>query len=207
MEGTSFGSEPLAGFLERLAAAEPAPAAGGAAAVTAAMAAGLVAMTARLSAGRLDDADAIAGAADGLRQRALALADDDAAAYGRVLAAYRRPRHEDPDGRRRAITAALEAATAAPLAVADVAAEAAVLGGRLAEAGNPNLEGDANAAVELGRAAARAAARLVEINTRQGHLGTGWCERAAGHVARAESVVHRLAVRSSTDGAKPPIGP
>ena len=72
-----------------------------------------------------------------------------------MLAAYRRPRDEDSDGRRRAITAALEAATVVPLAVADVAAEAAVLGGRLAEAGNPNLEGDANAAVELGRAAAR----------------------------------------------------
>jgi formiminotetrahydrofolate cyclodeaminase len=149
------------------------------------MAAGLVAMAARLSAGRLDDADGIAAAADGLRRRALALADEDAAAYRRVLAAYRRPQDEDPDGRRREIRAALEAATAVPLELTELAAEAAGLGARLAETGNPNLEGDANAAVELARAAARAAARLVEINT-QGDLGGDWCERAAAHVARAE---------------------
>ena len=78
-QGKSFGSEPLERFLERLASAEPAPGGGSAAAVTAAVAAGLVAMAARLSDGRLDDADAIAATADGLRRRALALADDDAA--------------------------------------------------------------------------------------------------------------------------------
>ena len=185
MDDTTFGSQPLAEFLERLASAEPAPTGGAAAAVTAAMAAGLVAMAARLSGGRLEDADALAARADGLWRRALALADEDAAAYGRVLAAYRRPPDKDPDGRRREIRAALEAATAVPLAVADLAAEAAVLGARLAAAGNPNLEGDANAAVELGRAATRAAARLVHLNTDQGALGGDWCERAAAHVARA----------------------
>jgi formiminotetrahydrofolate cyclodeaminase len=150
------------------------------------MAAGLVAMAARLSAGRVDDADGIAGTADGIRRRALTLADEDAAAYGRVLAAYRRPRDKDPDGWSGEIRAALVAASAVPLEVAGLAAEAAVLGAGLVEAGNPNLEGDANAAVELGRAAARAAARLVEINVRQGDLGGDWCERAAAHVARAE---------------------
>ena len=185
MEDTSFGSQPLAAFLERLASAEPAPTGGAAAAFTAAMAAGLVAMAARLSGERLEDADDIAARADGLWRRALSLADDDAAAYGRVLAAYRRPSGGDPEGRRREIRAALEAATAVPLAVADLAAEAAVLGARLAAAGNPNLEGDANAAVELGRAAARAAARLVHINADQGQLGGDWSERASASVARA----------------------
>ena len=182
----SFGPETLETFLDRVASDEPAPGGGSVAAVTAAMAAGLVAMATRLSAGRVDDPGGIAGTADGIRRRALTLADEDAAAYGRVLAAYRRPRDEDPDGRSSEIHAALEAASAVPLEVAGLAAEAAVLGARLVEAGNPNLEGDANAAVELGRAAARAAARLVEINARQGGLGGDWCERAAAHVARAE---------------------
>jgi formiminotetrahydrofolate cyclodeaminase len=154
-------------------------------AVTAAMAAALVAMTARLSSGRLEEADAIAAAADGLRRRALTLADDDAAAYARVLAAYRRPRDEDPDGRSREIRTALEAATAVPLAVADLAAEAAVLGARLVDGGNPNLEGDATAAVVLARAATQAAARLVELNVEQGRLGGDWCSLAAAHVARS----------------------
>lgn len=186
METTPFGSEPLEVFLERMASAGPAPGGGTAAAVTAAMAAGLVAMAARLSTGQVNDADGIAAAADALWRRALALADDDAAAYGRVLAVYRRSRHDDPDGRRREITTALEGATAVPLDVADVAAQATLLGALLAETGNPNLEGDARAAVELGRAAARAAARLVEINTRQGQLDGNWNERAAAAVARAE---------------------
>jgi methenyltetrahydrofolate cyclohydrolase len=182
----SYKDQPLEEFLDRLASDEPAPGGGSGAAVTAAMAAGLVAMAARLSAGRTDDADGIVETADGIRRRALTLADEDAAAYGRVLAAYRRPRDEDPDGRKGEIRVALEAASAVPLEVAGLAAEAAVLGARLVEAGNPTLEGDAHAAVELGRAAARAAARLVEINVRQGDLGGDWCERAAAHVARAE---------------------
>ncbi len=173
-------------FLERLASDEPAPGGGSGAAVTAAMAAGLVAMAARLSGNRVDDAGAIAATADGIRRRALALADEDAATYGRVLAAYRRPRDEDPGGRTAEIRAALEAACAAPMELAGLAAEAAVLGARLAATGNPNLEGDANAAVELGRAAARASARLVEINVRQGDLGGDWCERVAAHVERAD---------------------
>ena len=184
----AFGAESVARFLDRLATAEPAPGGGGAAAITAAMAAGLVAMSARLSADQIDDAEAIASTADRLRRRALVLADDDAAAYDRVLAAYRRPRDANPEARRREIMAALEAATAVPLEVAELAVEAAVLGARLAEAGNPNLEGDANAAVELGRAATRAAAHLVEINSRQGHLGPDWCARAAVLVARTEGL-------------------
>jgi formiminotetrahydrofolate cyclodeaminase len=182
----SYREQPLERFLDQLASDEPAPGGGSAAAVTAAMAAGLVAMAARLSATRVDDADGIAETADGIRRRALTLADEDAAIYGRVLAAYRRPRDDDPVGRRGEIRAALEAASAVPLEVGSLAAEAAVLGARLVEAGNPNLEGDANAAVELGRAAARAAARLIELNVRQGDLGGDWCERAAAHVARAE---------------------
>jgi formiminotetrahydrofolate cyclodeaminase len=101
----SYREQPLEQFLDRLASDEPAPGGGSVAAVTAAMAAGLVAMAARLSAARVDNADGIAEAADGIRRRALTLADEDAAAYGRVLAAYRRPRDEDPDGRNNEIRA------------------------------------------------------------------------------------------------------
>lgn len=187
----SYSEQPIEKFLDRLASDEPAPGGGSTAALSAAMAAALVAMAARLSTGRrsdgrVGDAAAIAETADGLRRRALTLADEDAAAYGRVLAAYRRAGDDDPGGRTGAIRAALEAASTVPLEVAELAAEAAILGARLVEDGNPNLEGDANAGVELGRAAARAAARLVEINVRQGGLGGDWCERVAAQVARAE---------------------
>ena len=178
--------ERLETFLERLASDDPAPGGGAAAAVAAALSAALVGMAARLSTDHVDDAAAIATTADELRQAALTLADEDAAAYRRVLSAYRLPHDTNPAARHREIREALEAATAVPLEVARLAAEAAILGGRLADAGNPNLEGDASAAVLLARAAAQAAARLVELNVEQGKLDRSWCDLANAHVARAE---------------------
>ncbi len=180
-----FRDEPVGRFLEQVASGEPAPGGGAAAAVATALSAALVAMAARLSTTQLDDADTIAATADELRHRALALADEDAAAYRRVLAGYRLPRQPDPEGRQRVIREALEGATAVPLEVARLAAEAAVLGGRLVALGNPNLQGDAVGAVLLAQAAADSAARLVELNVDQGKLDPGWTARAAAHAGRS----------------------
>jgi formiminotetrahydrofolate cyclodeaminase len=185
MGPTSFRSETLERFLERLASTDPAPGGGAAAALATAMAAALVEMAAGLSTDHVDDAAAIGGEAGDIRRRALTLADEDAAAYGRVLAAYRRPRDTEPDARRREIREALEGATAVPLDVARLAADVTGLGTRLVASGNPNLEGDAAAAVLLARAAAQAAARLVELNVAQGKLEGDWSARAAAYVARA----------------------
>ena len=187
MQPTPLGSETLERFLERLASTDPAPSGGGAAAVATAMAAALVEMAAGLSADQVADATAIGAAAADIRRRALTLADDDGAAYGRVLAAYRRAPGSDPEERRREIREALEGAAAVPLEIAALAADVAGLAGGLVAGGNPNLEGDAAAAVHLAGAAARAAARLVEINVRQGKLDGDWSDRAAAHVARAET--------------------
>ena len=93
----------------------------------------------------------------------------------------------DPDAGRQEIHEALEGATAVPLEVAELAADVAGLANRLVSGGNPNLEGDAAAAVHLARAAARAAARLVELNVAQGKLDGDWCDQAAAHVTRAEA--------------------
>lgn len=180
-------NETLDRFLERLGSTEPAPGGGGAAAVTTAMAAALVEMAAGLSTDQVEDAAAVAAAASDIRRRALTLADADAAAYGQVLAAYRRPKDGDAEARRGAIRQALEEATAVPLEIAGLAADVAELGGRLVAGGNPNLEGDAAAAVFLARAGARAAARLVEINVAAGKLDGDWCDRATVSVARAEA--------------------
>ncbi len=79
-------------FLDLLAARVPAPGGGGAAAVTGALAAGLVAMAARFSEAQLPAAADVAQQADRLRARAAGLADQDAAAYGAVLDAYKLPR-------------------------------------------------------------------------------------------------------------------
>ncbi|HEV3363652.1 MAG TPA: cyclodeaminase/cyclohydrolase family protein [Acidimicrobiia bacterium] len=189
MHPTSLRGETLERFLERLASTDPAPGGGGSAAIATAMAAALVEMAAGLSTDHVADAADIGAAAGDIRRRALTLADDDATAYGRVIAAYRLPRDNDgdPDARRREIREALEGATAVPLEIAGLAADAARLGSQLVAGGNPDLEGDAAAAVLLARAAARAAARLVELNVEQGKLGGDWCDRAAAAVTRAET--------------------
>lgn len=153
---------PLGNFLESVAAGEPAPGGGGAAAVTAALAAGLAGMAARLSGERLPDAAELAERADGLRERLSPLARADAEAYGRVLSALRLP-SESP-GRREAVDLALAEAAEVPLRVAELARDAAEIAARLAEEGNPNLRGDALAALYLAEAAARTAAELVRIN-------------------------------------------
>ena len=123
MAPTSFGHETLERFLERLASTDPAPGGGATAAIATAMAAALVEMAAGLSTDHVGDAAAISAEAGDIRQKALALADEDAAAYRRVLVGYRRPRDTDPDARRREIQEALEAATAVPLEVARLAAD------------------------------------------------------------------------------------
>jgi formiminotetrahydrofolate cyclodeaminase len=185
VEDVPFADHTLEAFLARLASDEPAPGGGAAAALTTAMAAGLVAMAARFSTGQVDDAAAVAEEADRLRHQALALADEDATAYEKVLAAYRLPREPDPDGRRQQIRQAFEAAADVPLEVARLAAEVAVLGERLADRGNPNLEGDALAGVVLARAAARAAGTLVELNVAHGKLDGERLDRLARHLDRA----------------------
>jgi formiminotetrahydrofolate cyclodeaminase len=188
---TSYRELTVGAFLAAVAAPEPAPGGGGAAAVTTALGAGLVAMAARFSRSRIGDADEIAVRADALRERALALADDDAAAYLRVLEAYRLPK--DAGGRSERIKDALEHACAVPLQIAEGAAEVATLAADIGTRGNPNLTGDAATAAHLAVAATRSATGLALINVRLGDLGPGPVERAGDLVAAAEAAAARLA--------------
>lgn len=171
---------PLGEFLERLAAREPAPGGGAAAALTAALAAGLVAMSARFSRTQLtdDDADTRAAAADRIRGVLVDLAERDGAAYHEVLAAFRESEQPDPQARRERIRAALDRAARVPLEIAETAADLAAQAGELVERGNPNLRGDAGAAVHLAAAAAAAAAALVRLNVELGDLDTDLATRA-----------------------------
>jgi formiminotetrahydrofolate cyclodeaminase len=147
----------LEGFLGAVADRTPAPGGGAGAAVGCALAAALAEMAARFAA--LDDA---AAQAAGLRARALTLADEDLTAYLPVLAALRRP--ADDPGRAAALGAASSAAAEVPLAIAEAAGEVAALARDVAAAGKPGLRGDALAGADIAAGAARAAARLVEIN-------------------------------------------
>ena len=102
--------QPLNGFLEMVASHEPAPGGGASAAVAVALAAGLSGMAARLSADHLADAPGPAERADRLRRRVAPLAQEDATAYGHVLAAYRNQHAGAPVGLRERIRTALSGA-------------------------------------------------------------------------------------------------
>jgi formiminotetrahydrofolate cyclodeaminase len=181
----SFLDRPVRGFLDQLAARTPTPGGGGAAAVTGAMAAGLVGMAARFSARQLPEAGDLADQADELRRRAAGLAEADARAYTSVLETLRLPREADP--RREAL---LDAAVV-PLEIAELGARVAQLAVRVAEAGNPNLRGDAVTGAVLAAASARSAACLVDINVRLGGLDPELSQRAARAVADAGDAAGR----------------
>jgi methenyltetrahydrofolate cyclohydrolase len=150
---------PLASVVSELAAATPAPGGGSAAACACALGAALVEMAAAIE--RRGEGERMRI----LREHALELAERELDSYAPVLEAKRLPA-EDPE-RAGSIDAALIQASAAPLAIAEVASEVAELGAGVAAVAGPAVRGDALAGVLLAEAAASAAAGLVEINLAQ----------------------------------------
>ena len=158
-------------FLEQLAARVPAPGGGATAALHAAQAAALVAMVARYSdsakyAEHAEEIATITATADRLRQNALGLAEEDAAAFTAVTEAYRLPKGtaEEAAARSAAIGRALVAAAQVPAIVVAVAEQVLGLAEQLLPIGNRNVVSDVAAAAEAARAAATTARVNVEIN-------------------------------------------
>jgi formiminotetrahydrofolate cyclodeaminase len=161
----------ISGYLERLAAREPAPGGGAAAALHAAQGAALLGMVARYTTGEkyaahAEQVAAITEESDQLRWRAVELAAEDALAFTAVTDAYQLPRADDEQkaARSRAITRALAGAARPPAAVIAVAARVVALAESLLPYGNPNVVTDIAAATEAARAAATTARINVEIN-------------------------------------------
>ncbi|MDQ3938426.1 MAG: cyclodeaminase/cyclohydrolase family protein [Chloroflexota bacterium] len=162
----------LAEFSERLASDEPVPGGGSAAAVVGSFAAALVAMVARLSLDR-PKYDAYRGTithalehAEAARERLLALAEDDARAYGNFAAALKLPKESEDQQRERtsSMRAAAREASQVPLAVvrecALLLSEIEGMAGR----SNVNAASDLEVAARLCAAAARGAAANVMVN-------------------------------------------
>ncbi|MFC9994876.1 cyclodeaminase/cyclohydrolase family protein [Nocardia sp. NPDC127526] len=177
---TTFGDSTLQGYLDQLAAKVPAPGGGAVAALHAAQGAALVAMVARYTT-RAKDADnrpvidRIIVAADVARDRALALADADAAAFTAVGNAYKLPKDTDEQqaARAAAITDALLGAARVPAAVVAEADEVLSLARELLPIGNPNVVTDIGAAADAARAAAASSQLNIAINVASLDAGAG----------------------------------
>ena len=153
-------------LLDTLSARDSAPAAGSAAAIVAAAAAAVVAKAAR----RADDAGAGAQAS-ALAERLNGLAALDADVFATALEALRQATERDDAGedgsasRDFQLGRTLEEAASVPLAIAEAAADVALLAAEVARsAPDSELAEDATAAAMLAGGAARAAAHLVSIN-------------------------------------------
>ncbi len=179
----------LASFLELVSADEPAPAGGSVVAMALAMAAGLCVMAGRLSATQLEDATELVQRAEQLRDRAAALTQADAAAYGEVISALRY-RETDAEERLGRVAAALSEAAEVPTELAEIGADVAAIAARIAEGGKANLLGDAVTAALLAAAACEAAGTLVTINLGQ-QPGDDRLPRTALAVAQSAELAER----------------
>ncbi len=166
--------ESIQHYLDDLASARPIPGGGSASALSGAMGAALASMVCRLTLGKAGYEDAqseiehIVGQTEHLRARFAALVQEDIAAYGRLVAAYRMSRASDQERGERAaaIQQRLEEAARVPLEVVECAATVTQHCQRIAEIGNSNVLSDILAASALVQASAEGAASMVRINLR-----------------------------------------
>jgi methenyltetrahydrofolate cyclohydrolase len=159
----------LEDWLDTLASAAPTPGGGAAGAVNAAIGAALIGMVCELTIDKPRFAEVAAGLtavrdeAAALRRDCLAAADEDAAAFATVMAAYRLPKN-DPAGRTAAIQRALVLAAEAPLRAAGLAARVIGLAEQIAGTANPQVISDVAVAAASARAAVAAGIVNVEVN-------------------------------------------
>jgi methenyltetrahydrofolate cyclohydrolase len=155
-------------YAARLAAGEPTPGGGSAAALVGALGVALGEMAANFTRSK-DTWEHVEGPLQRLEQHRaalLALTDADADAYAPVAAAYALPRATDDEkaARREAIQAALKQAAQVPLRATEVIAQAIEELPTLAEFANKNLLSDVGVAAAFTLAALKTAWLNVEIN-------------------------------------------
>ncbi len=168
----SFAEMTVRGFVDEIASSSPAPGGGSASAVAGAMGVGLAAMVAGLTdicKMSVEDASRI----EEIRQESKALiddllkcADDDTAAFGEVMKAFRLPKSTDEEkcARRGAIQLALRGAVDTPRRTLQLAARGMQMAACMAELGNPNAASDAGVGALLLHTAMGGAILNMRIN-------------------------------------------
>ena len=166
--------QPMVGghFIEALADGAPTPGGGSAAAYSGAMGAALVAMVARLTLGKKKYADvqeqvlSILDKIEVLRKKLTAAVEEDAAAFEKVMSAFRLPK--DTQDHQLARTEAIHKATIhaaeIPLETARLSVSVMELACQVAKIGNPNAVTDAGTGAALAQAALTGAGYNVRIN-------------------------------------------
>lgn len=157
-------------FVATVASGTPTPGGGAVAALAGALGAALAEMVAQLTAGRKKyaeveaDMQSIIGQAAELRGKLLTGIDQDMAAYGSVMSAFKIPK-DDPT-RETAIQQALTLAAEVPLLIMNDALAAMLLASSVAALGNINAISDAAVSAHMALAAIESAALNVRINAK-----------------------------------------
>ena len=168
-----FPDQTLGVFLNQLSSKAPVPGGGGASALAGALAASLGGMVAALTVGKPkyavceEEMRAALVDAERVRNRFLALMDEDAEAFAPLAAAYRLPKdtEEERSARERVMEAALRSAVEPPLAIMETCGDALSFIALCAEKGSTVAVSDAGVAASLCRSALEGASLNVFINT------------------------------------------
>ena len=193
-------------FAEELGSAAPVPGGGSVAALAGALGVTLFQMVAEITMTKKKPEDktriaAALAALAPLRARLLALMDEDAASFAKVMAAYKLPK-DDADqqaARQRAVEAATVGAAEVPLATAREAVAALAAGAVLAEEGAASAISDVACGALCLEAAVRAAAYNVRINLGGLPEGVSKSRLAAELAAVEEGLASRAEVRAAAE--------
>ncbi|MFF1881658.1 cyclodeaminase/cyclohydrolase family protein [Pseudarthrobacter sp. NPDC058196] len=166
-----ISTETISSYLTRLAARQPTPGGGAAAALHAAQGAALVAMVARYTTGAKYEPHAplvqrITAAADGLIDETLHLAEADEVAFQAVIDSYKLPSDtaELKAARAAGIQSALIQAAETPARLVKLSGDIVDLATELFDVANANVISDVAAAADAARAAATTARVNIDIN-------------------------------------------
>jgi formiminotetrahydrofolate cyclodeaminase len=200
-------NDSLVELFEAFASPSPIPGGGSAAAVASGLGVSLLRMAAMLPRTRTESDEelaAVSGVASalvGLQQQLTARANDDAAAYARVAAAYKRPKTSGTEqtSREAAIQESLRAATEVPLAIMRLSAGALTLARTVAARGRRAVVSDVAVAIAVLRAGTEGANRIVRANLAAlsdrgyvdaaGREAASLLEQAAQAAAEAEALL------------------